>query len=108
MKHILLPCVATSLAGLAWYDAAPRAASACLSAGERVAIEATADDALLELRAGAPFAPLDVGASERAVLREAQAAEPGLLELRGGDLTHDEWTILGVALFGVIVLAILI
>jgi hypothetical protein len=106
MKQLILPLVlASSIATCALLGATP---AAPLNGVERGTLTAQTDDSLLSLRAGAPEETADLGGSERENLAQAQAADPGLLDQRGGlYLTREEWMIIAIVLATVLFLVLI-
>jgi hypothetical protein len=87
-------------------DSGARAAQVLRATSEVVAVGARDEPSLDSLRAGRIEAPAPLDAGERAALRSAESRSIDLLEMRAGQLTDREWTIMAVG--GLIVLLIVL
>jgi hypothetical protein len=86
-------------------DRGPAPASPAATAA--ASLRSRCDVELDSLRAGRPAIPTRLELADRAELRAAEATNADLLEMRAGDLTEREWTIIAIAA-GVLLLVILL
>jgi hypothetical protein len=83
------------------------APSASARGGEAAALRSHCDAGLESLRAGRTVAPAQLPAVERAELRSAESCSPDLLEMRAGELTDREWTMVAVGLVIVVIILLI-
>jgi len=66
------------------------------------------DESLSGLRAGAPVGTIALEETERDVLRAAEAGAPELCDLRGGEFSDRDLTVIAVIALAIIAIAIIL